>query len=315
MTKPFKPMKATDADLNKVRFPCVVMPKIDGVRGLNIGGEAFSRTLKPIRNHYTRNFFSDERLEGLDGEMTAEAPNHPRLVNLTTSATSSYDGEPFIQWWIFDYTTNPDLPYLERLDLAERRIEAVNKVTPKYRMHLRLVPWRLCKNMEELLAYEEELLDKGYEGIIIRDPDGRYKHGRSTVREGGYLRVKRYVEELFVVTAVECAMENTNEATTNELGNTKRSTAQAGMVPKDMIGKIHGKWLKDVEWNGKVLFSKDEPVLMGPGSMTHDEREFYWRNQHLFIGKLGKCKTFPIGVKDKPRFPLFQTLVSEDDIG
>lgn len=315
MTKPFKPMKATDADLSKVRFPCVVLPKVDGVRGLNIEGVAMSRTLKPIRNIHTRNFFSDERLAGLDGEMIAEAPNHPRLVNLTTSATAGYEGEPFIQWWLFDYFADPSKGYLARLHDLEDRVESINKVTNKYRDHLRIMPYRVCHGMQELLNYEEQLLDGGYEGIIIRDPDGIYKHGKSTIREGGYLRVKRYVEELFVVTSVEEAMENTNEATVNELGNTRRSSAQAGMVPKGMIGKIHGTWAKDVEWQGKVLFRKGDAVLMGPGNMTHQEREHYWKNQHMFVGQVGKCKTFPIGVKDKPRFPLFQTLVNEDDIG
>lgn len=315
MTKPFKPMKATDADLSKVRFPCVVMPKIDGVRGMVVDGIAMSRTLKPIRNNFTREFFSDERLTGFDGEMIAERPNHPRLVNLTTSATSGHDGKPFIQWWLFDDFSEPGLSYLSRLERAESRLLALNKVTAKYDVRICMMPYLVCKDMDELLAYESDLLDKGYEGIIIRDPVGTYKYGRSTIREGGYLRVKRYVEELFVVTSVECAMENTNVATVNELGRTARSSAQAGMIPKEMIGKIHGKWLKDVEWNGQVLFKKDEAVLMGPGNMTHDERAYYWRNQHEFINKVGKCKTFPIGVKDKPRFPLFQTLVNEDDIG
>lgn len=313
-SKPFKPMLAADADLSKVRFPCVLMPKIDGVRALNHCGQAYARSMKSIRNRYTQAFFSDERLAGFDGEMVAESVIHPRLVSLTTSATSGHEGQPFIQWWIFDDFTDPDMPYINRLLSAESRVYAIDKVTNKFRHRLCVVPYHVCSTMEELLEHEQRFLDQGYEGIIVRDPNGKYKFGRSTVREGGLLRVKRYVEELFIVTAVEAAMENTNEATTNELGRTQRSSAQAGMVPKEMIGKIHGTWAKDVMWNGKVLFSEGEAVLMGPGCMTHEEREHYWRNQHLFIGQHGKCKTFPIGVKDKPRFPLFQTLVNENDL-
>ncbi|QYW02070.1 DNA ligase [Stenotrophomonas phage Siara] len=311
----FKPMKAVDAKLDKLRFPLILLPKVDGVRGLNVAGKALSRTLADIRNRWTRKVFSRDYLAGLDGEMIADKWNHPRLVSLTTSATSGHDDEPFVQWMIFDDFTEPNDPYLKRLETAASRVEAILKFKPEMKGRLRMMPYHVVNNMEELTYWEDHYLGLGLEGIILRDPKGVYKHGRGTVTAGDYLRVKRYIEALFKVTGVEEAMENTNEAEMDNLGHTKRSTAKAGMVPKGMVGKVHGVWMEDVEWNGKRLFSKGDAVLMGPGSLTHAEREHFWKHQEEFIGQLGKCKTFPIGVKEKPRFPLFVTLVNPDDAG
>lgn len=312
MREGFKPMLAFDVQLGKVQYPAVALPKVDGVRGVNHLGKAHARSMKPIRNKFTQDWFSKPEFDGFDGEMAAEAPNHPRLCSLTTSATSEIKGEPQIQWWIFDDFREPWKPFIERIQSAHAR---VRELQAKHNWwQIAAMPYRVVKDEAELLAYMNELLDDGYEGIIVRGMDKPYKYGRSTQREFGLGRIKPCVEELFKITAVEEAMENTNEAQVNELGRTFRSSSQEGMVPKGMIGKVHGAWERDVEWNGQVLFKKGDAVLMGPGTLSHDERKFYWENQQLFIGRLGKCKTFPIGVKDKPRQPRFSVLVDENNI-
>ena len=68
---------------------------------------------------------------------------------------------------------------------------------------------------EELAAYESKITDLGYEGLIIRDPFAPYKFGRSTVREGFLLKVKRFVDSEAVVIGIEEEMYNGNEAQTN----------------------------------------------------------------------------------------------------
>ena len=41
-----KPFLCCDADINKIQFPVLVLPKIDGVRMLNVNGKATGRSLK-----------------------------------------------------------------------------------------------------------------------------------------------------------------------------------------------------------------------------------------------------------------------------
>ena len=40
-----------------------------------------------------------------------------------------------------------------------------------------------------LQLYEERCLEQGYEGVMLRDPNGLYKFGRSTMREQGLIQV------------------------------------------------------------------------------------------------------------------------------
>ena len=43
-------MKACDADITKIKLPCVIMPKIDGVRGYHNGSKFLARSGEPHPN-------------------------------------------------------------------------------------------------------------------------------------------------------------------------------------------------------------------------------------------------------------------------
>ena len=47
-------------------------------------------------------------------------------------------------------------------------------------------------NNEELIDYEQGAVEDGYEGVMLRDPSAPYKYGRSTVRKGYLLKLKRF---------------------------------------------------------------------------------------------------------------------------
>ena len=103
---------------------------------------------------------------------------------------------------------------------------------------LQVVPYVEINNEEELLEQEAIWLDMCYEGMIIRDPEAKYKWGRSTARECGYTRRKPYEDtEGFLEDVIE-AEENLNEAFTDAQGLTKRSTHQENKVGKGMAGAL-----------------------------------------------------------------------------
>ena len=311
-----KPMLASDAVESKIVFPCIAQPKIDGVRGLNMLGPLTGRSLKTHANIHATNFFSMGAFRGFDGEMAAEHECHPELCRLTTSALSRIEGEPWILWHVFDYLT-PDtmsLPYEERLLKLRARVVYLQDTMPTIAAHLKVIEWHVCENMEQLLALDSKWLDMGYEGTIVRRPNGMHKQGRSTVREGGLLRIKRFIEEEAVVEQIIEGEANGNEATINELGQTERSTHQANMTPNGMVGAMMCKLLKDVEHNGKTLFTAGQIIKVGAGRMPHDLRKAWFEDQTQLLGQVIKFKTFPVGVKDKPRFPTFQTLRASSDL-
>lgn len=313
-----KPHLACDWDEAKQKFPVIAMPKIDGVRGVNKGGKLFGRSLKQHANRYTTEFYGVAEYHGFDGELAAEQECHPDLCRITTSALNTILGEPFTLWWLFDYVTEhtANLPYIERLHHLAAAVKGLDSLRAGSAGHLRLVPWVLCNNMEEFLAAENEWLEMGYEGAILRDPNAKHKNGRCTVREGAYLRVKRFIEEDAEMLAVVEGEANTNDAQVNELGNTFRSTHAAGMVANGLLGTMTCRVLKGIAdpQTGKVLLSAGQVITVSAGKMLHTDRKRYFETPELLVGKTIKFKFFPKGQKDKPRFPTFVSIRAESDM-
>lgn len=313
-----KPMLATDWDEAKLRFPLIAQPKIDGVRGLNMHGGLTGRSLKLFKNRYTGRFYSQDFFKGFDGELAAAEETHPDLCRLTTSAVGTIAGEPFTLWWLFDYITpeTVSLPYLARYGKLEDTINEL-QLRPDchpWAGHLRLVPMKLIHTLEELLEYDAENLDCGYEGTIIRDPHGKHKQGRSTVREGGLLRIKQFTESEAEVLEIVQGESNQNEAQTNELGLQFRSSHQENMVPNGLVGSLTCRALATVEDRGRVVIQEGQVITVSPGNMPHDLRRYYFENQHELVKKIIKFKFFPKGIKDKPRFPTFVTIRAPEDM-
>lgn len=300
-----KPMLASDWDENKVKFPVMMQPKVDGVRAMNLGNGLTGRSLKRHANVHTTNFFSQSVFRYFDGEMAAESETNPALCRLTTSALNTITGSPWILWHVFDYL-HPDvahLPYEQRYLELKKRYWEIYQTAPELAAHLRIIPCEYVEELTKLQFLRASYLELGYEGSILRDPKGLYKSGRSTVREGGLLRIKDFVEEEAVVLAIQEGQQNGNEAKINELGYTERSTHQANMIPNGMVGALLCKCLKT-----------GANITVAAGSMPHDLRKQYFEQQDLILGKVIKYKTFLKGVKDKPRFPTFQSIRAESDM-
>lgn len=308
-----KPMLADDYVEEKIKFPVLAQPKIDGVRACNLEGALTGRSLKSHKNRFTTNFYSRPEYLGFDGEMAAGHECDADLCRATTSALNTIEGNPFTLWHLFDYVTHYTigLKYAERLQMLT---DYVAQLRATDHDRLRVVPTYRAENLDALLRLDDLWLDMGYEGTIIRDPDGLYKQGRSTVREGGLLRIKRFIEEEAIVVSITEGEKNLNEAKTNELGQTERSTHQCNMVPNGMVGSMECKVLKTVKDKDKVLFEEGQIITVGAGRMTHDDRVRYFKDQSLLLGQVIKFKTFPKGVKDKPRFPTFQTIRAASDM-
>ncbi|WYV98831.1 hypothetical protein [Stenotrophomonas phage CM2] len=52
------------------------------------------------------------------------------------------------------------------------------KLPPEMKGRLRMMPFHVVNNEEEMLHWESYYLDLGMEGIILRDPNKPYKNGR-----------------------------------------------------------------------------------------------------------------------------------------
>lgn len=281
-----KPMLATDA--KEITFPCYASPKLDGVRCVVKDGQLLSRTLKPIPNQHTQRLLSQhDILEGLDGELIVGSPTSEDVYRKTSSGVMSASGEPEVILYVFDYFTQPNTPYEQRWN------NLVSFFRNKNFRNVQLLPQAWIIDQESLDKYEAQCIRQGYEGIMVRNPKGRYKFGRSTAKEQFLLKVKRFADGEAIITGFEELMRNHNEAEVDELGHTKRSSHQENLVGGDTMGAL---CVQDCETG--IAFK------IGTG-YTAQVRQELWNRRNELDGKIVKYKHFEIGVKDAPRFPVF----------
>jgi len=281
-----KPMLAKDFDPTKAKFPYIATPKIDGIRFLMVNGVAVSRSFKPIRNEYIQRLLSQYLPDGMDGELTSGD-----TFQSSTSAVMTIKGEPEFKCWIFDYV-DPEsttiAPWRDRIEVAS---EMIFKILPPFEFKV-LDGGSIIRTLQDLERYETYWLSKGYEGVMLRDPNGTYKFGRSTVRDNILLKVKRFCDDEAELLRIEEKMSNQNPEELDAFGNIKRSAALGGMVPTGTAGTL--------------IVRNKEGLEFGIGTGLDDKmRTEIWNNKEKYIGKLVKYKYFPQGVKELPRHPVF----------
>jgi len=283
-----KPMLAVNCD-GYIDYPAYASPKLDGIRCVIKDGVALSRSLKPIPNKFIQEWVRDNGfLNGLDGELIVGNPCDKNVMQTTTSGVMSRDGTPDFTYHVFDYWSIPSEKWEDRLnDILSAQVHG------SLPDRCEVVPQVLVHDEEELLAYEKEVLAQGYEGVMLRSVDGLYKYGRSTLKEGYLLKLKRFTDGEAEVIGVEELQHNHNQARVGELGQTVRSSEKAGMVGGNTLGALV---VKDLETG--VTFN------IGTG-FTAALREELWAKRESLVGQIVKYKHFPTGVVEAPRFPVF----------
>ena len=224
----------------------------------------------------------------MDGELTSGD-----TFQSSTSAVMTIEGEPEFKVWVFDYV-DPDseiLPfYLRILSIP------LNTLPFDYE----LLSGTTIHSIKEMERYEYVCLNNGYEGVMLRDPMGTYKFGRSTVNDNILLKVKRFEDDEAELIAIEEKMSNQNIAEKDAFGRTKRSASIEGMVGANTAGTL-------------IVRNKDG-LQFGVGSGLNDKmREELWMNQEKYIGKMVKYKYFPQGIKELPRHPVFLGFRDKED--
>lgn len=295
----FKAMKAADYDPKLQKFPCLASPKIDGYRGNVIRGAALAYSQKIFPNPHTQKLFGRVELDGFDGEFTVGPPNAPNVIQRTAEIRRAY-GEPDVHFHVFDDFSIVQMPFIQRQDMLQARLRALHEECggEEWMKRIHLVTQTVLTSAEELDDYEARALRAGYEGVMLRSPDGPYKLGRSTAREGWLVKVKRFKDKEAFVSGMSPAMHNTNEAVRNALGNLERSSAKDGLVAMDMVGTIHV-----YDFDGPNGERRDYDI--SPGKMDHNTRKAVWATRDVFLNSPVKFKYFPHGEKDVPRHGSF----------
>ncbi len=283
-----RPLLAEELEnLGDVKFPVMISPKFDGIRCLKVNGNILTRSFKDIPNNYIREFLRTFAADGMDGEVVTYTNGKIDDFNVIQSKVMSEDGEPDFRFIVFDFVTGSlDVPFKERYDYLDS-FPYDDRLEPCQHLHVH--------NLEQLKEAEERLVKQGYEGIMIRDPNGRYKCGRSTLKEGILLKYKRFEDSEAEILELREQEKNIGVKGINELGRTKRSHKKADKAPANTLGEFRVKDLKT---------GKEFCIGTGQG-LTKQLRQEIWDDKDKYVGKIIKYKYQGCGQKDLPRFPSF----------
>lgn len=289
-----KPMLASSIEdrIDELKYPVYVTPKLDGIRCILVGGKALSRNFKPIQNEYVRETLESIGISGLDGELIV-----PGGFGNTQSGIMSFGGQPEFEYHVFDYVTESlTEPYHIRMVKLAKLCETIKEQFP----FVKFVPVQFAGELDHLIWFNDQFVSEGYEGSIIRSPEGPYKCGRSSFKEGYLLKMKPFEDSEARIIGFEEKNKNLNPAEKDAFGRTKRSSAKGGKVPKGILANLVGE---DI-YNGVVV--------RVPG-FTDELGKEIWENQDKYIDKIFTYR-FEKATKDNPRFPRFKGFRHKGDM-
>jgi ATP-dependent DNA ligase len=185
---------------NELKYPVMVQGKKDGVRALLIDKIFYSRNMKPIRNKMVQkiaaqlpNFMSNYVI---DGEWWAPNTNFNTIQSIIMDSDDvlpaafkhiSWDCMGANQW----SRKSCDKLYVQRLeDLGMLLRRLYRHTSPMVQTPLqRIITYYVGNPLIFARVYSQMLAD-GEEGAMVKDPSGKYKWGRATVREATMLKYK-----------------------------------------------------------------------------------------------------------------------------
>jgi DNA ligase-1 len=281
-----------------LRFPMYASPKIDGIRGIVHDGVVRSRSWKPIPNPWVQKALTQSTvLNWMDGELIVGSLEDPKAFEAARGPIMTYSGAPHFTFAVFDlFDPMQLLPYEARKEQLEKTVHKWH-TTPHPGFNLICLEQKLLHSWDEVQEYEEEKVRMGYEGIMLRNLNAKYKFGRSTAREQGLIKLKRFEDAEGIIVGFEPLFRNKNEPVIDALGYQRRSSHQAGLVTEQLLGAF-------------ILRHPDFKNDFGVGSgMDLEERERFWKQRDELLGQQVRFKYQAHGsTSEAPRAPTFYGL-------
>jgi DNA ligase-1 len=271
---------------------------------MKINDQVVSRQMKPIKNTHIREILNKYLPNGSDGEICFSDSTFQDVTSNVMTKDKKIDGV-FLYYW-FDYVKDSaNKPYEQRMEDIREYMENHKELLENAKKNeICIIPLypTVVNTLDELNKYEEEKLEEGYEGVILRKGSGKYKMGRSTFREGILLKLKRFADDEAEVISLDELQINNNET---DAITGKKSSKKDGLSAGGMLGSFKVK-KRQVDGTD-IIFN------IGSG-MTHEQRKEFWGQKEELIGKMIKYKYFEIGIKVAPRFPVFLGIRDPSDM-
>ena len=248
-----------------IKYPCYVQPKLDGIRCIAVGNELYSRngypfiTMKHIKEELKNN--TDNLI--LDGELYAKGVKFQKLSALLQTINTTKDDEENllkVYYNVFDY--------IDKNATMDERYERLTKFfeNNKSMKYIKQVLTEECDSENNIFEYLEKYTKAGYEGVIIRNKEGKYEENH---RSKNLQKLKKFKDDEFEIV----------DYTTGNYGK------EQGCVV----------WICKAK-NGKYFNAR--PL----GSF--EQRKVWYEHGKKYIGKMLTVKYQELTNEGIPRFPV-----------
>ena len=247
-------------DGKHINFPCYIQGKLDGIRCLvkirNGKIEIVSRKNKKFESlqHLESSFGEILGDYVLDGELYSDELTFQEIAS-AVKRDEPNDLSEKIKVVFYDMISDRDY---------EKRFEALKLIVANLD-YADVVPYDICSRSENVDKYLERYIDKGYEGVMLRNFSGPYKvNGRSKDLQ----KYKKFIDDEFLLVDI---VEGTGKF--------------AGM----------GIW---------VCEDSDNKIFRATPKCDESQKREYLKNKYDYIGKKVTVRYFELTDKGIPRFPI-----------
>lgn len=187
---------------HRLILPAYTQPKLDGVRALFNNCKFLSRKGVEYRLYCTlyqqlKILFSAIDLPyGLDGELYAHGLYLQQINSLVKNDKKPIKQRSVVKYCIFDVPI-PGIPFSERYAILVQIATLIDELNLD---KLQVVKCDWVTNVADLEKIQASYVGAGYEGVMIRDPDGEYEYNN---RSYSLLKYKKFQEKEFKIIAVD----------------------------------------------------------------------------------------------------------------
>lgn len=255
--------------------PFICQPKYDGVRCRAIRLENGNYILLSSEEnlifsvpHINESLNSSGLNIELDGELYCHGMSFEEIVSITSRTVNLHENHKAIQFHCFDVVMEAD-----QLMRLKRVVEIGHLNIP----NLITSPYWFANNLEDVMSIFDKIINKGYEGIIVRHYANIYERKRSTL----IMKFKPKKEDIYVIRGFK--EELSNEGT-----------------PKGQLGAI-------------VCESGNGQTFNVGSGFTEDQRIDLWANRDQLQGKQVRIAYQHLSSGRRvPRFPVFVEIVNDN---
>jgi DNA ligase-1 len=261
--------------LDKWSIPYIVQPKYDGIRcraiPLMTGPKGNEYLLLSSEEnviysvpHINEALSSLQLRAELDGELYCHGMSFEDILSITSRSINLHIEHGNIKFHIFDIINNQ--PQMRR-QLLVNALRGLHPWIP-------VAPFWLCESLEDVMRAYDEIIDLGYEGIIVRHNMAPYERKRSTL----VMKFKPKKEDDYEIVGYEEEMSIEG-------------------VPKGSLGSLHCR-------------SGDGNTFSVGTGFSRDLRSRLWQGRESLKGKIAKVKYQHLTSGRKvPRFPVFVEVI------